>query len=228
MQVWRGGTKVIRWVTHNLTQLEGGCNLPKSQIGTVFKIILYIGVSLCVLDSCPSDFCHISSLILSSRSFKPDFVLIRQHAFSMTQNEDFRNLIIGLQYGGVPSINSLESIYNLCDKPWAVSTQQSLSFFPPLQWFTYSQTTVSLIHLVFFVSAVCSAYKHLQETGGWEVSFDWADILSKLQRDGENPGPASCKKNILELNNTLPTLKFARWKPRGIYKAITPNYTFLF
>ena len=56
------------------------------------------------------------------RSFKPDFVLIRQHAFSMTQNEDFRNLIIGLQYGGIPSINSLESIYNLCDKPWAVRT----------------------------------------------------------------------------------------------------------
>ncbi|MEQ2161260.1 Synapsin-2, partial [Goodea atripinnis] len=53
-------------------------------------------------------------------SFKPDFVLIRQHAFSMTQNEDFRNLIIGLQYGGVPSFNSLESIYNLCDKPWAL------------------------------------------------------------------------------------------------------------
>ncbi|XP_061665567.1 synapsin-2a [Syngnathoides biaculeatus] len=53
------------------------------------------------------------------RSFKPDFVLIRQHAFSMTQNEDFRNIIIGLQYGGVPSMNSLESIYNLCDKPWA-------------------------------------------------------------------------------------------------------------
>ncbi|XP_038137748.1 synapsin-2a [Cyprinodon tularosa] len=55
------------------------------------------------------------------RSFKPDFVLIRQHAFSMTQNEDFRNLVIGLQYGGVPSMNSLESIYNLCDKPWAFS-----------------------------------------------------------------------------------------------------------
>ncbi|CAL8250772.1 unnamed protein product [Arctogadus glacialis] len=53
------------------------------------------------------------------RSFRPDFVLIRQHAFSMTQNEDFRNLVIGLQYGGVPSINSLDSIYNLCDKPWA-------------------------------------------------------------------------------------------------------------
>ncbi|XP_045062855.1 synapsin-2 [Coregonus clupeaformis] len=65
-----------------------------------------------------------------ARSFKPDFVLIRQHAFSMTQNEDFRNLIIGLQYGGIPSINSLESIYNLCDKPWAfaqlISTSRKL------------------------------------------------------------------------------------------------------
>ncbi|XP_048872081.1 synapsin-2a [Brienomyrus brachyistius] len=53
------------------------------------------------------------------RSFKPDFVLIRQHAFSMAENEDFRNVIIGLQYAGIPSINSLESVYNLCDKPWA-------------------------------------------------------------------------------------------------------------
>nr|XP_055044980.1 synapsin-2a [Misgurnus anguillicaudatus]XP_055044981.1 synapsin-2a [Misgurnus anguillicaudatus] len=53
------------------------------------------------------------------RSFIPDFVLIRQHAFSMAENEDFRDLIIGLQYAGIPSINSLESIYNLCDKPWA-------------------------------------------------------------------------------------------------------------
>uniref|UniRef100_A0A7N9AZ33 Synapsin-1 n=1 Tax=Mastacembelus armatus TaxID=205130 RepID=A0A7N9AZ33_9TELE len=68
--------------------------------------------------------CNVNMQVLRNgtkvvRSFKPDFVLIRQHAFSMTQNEDFRNLIIGLQYGGVPSINSLDSIYNLCDKPWA-------------------------------------------------------------------------------------------------------------
>ncbi|XP_026076523.1 synapsin-2 isoform X2 [Carassius auratus] len=55
------------------------------------------------------------------RSFKPDFVLVRQHAYSMAQNEDFRNIIIGLQYAGIPSVNSLESIYNLCDKPWAFS-----------------------------------------------------------------------------------------------------------
>ncbi|XP_067287058.1 synapsin-2b isoform X2 [Pseudorasbora parva] len=64
------------------------------------------------------------------RSFKPDFVLVRQHAYSMVQNEDFRNIIIGLQYAGIPSVNSLESIYNLCDKPWAfaqlISTYKKL------------------------------------------------------------------------------------------------------
>eukprot|EP00064_Thunnus_orientalis_P003432 superscaffoldBa00000278_g3441 len=55
------------------------------------------------------------------RSFKPDFVLIRQHAYSMIPGEDFRNLVIGLHFGGVPSINSLFSIYNFCSKPWVVS-----------------------------------------------------------------------------------------------------------
>ncbi|KAL7857940.1 hypothetical protein AOLI_G00180420 [Acnodon oligacanthus] len=55
------------------------------------------------------------------RSFKPDFILIRQHAFSMTPGEDFRSFVIGLQYGGVASINSLHSIYNFCSKPWVFS-----------------------------------------------------------------------------------------------------------
>ncbi|XP_062248900.1 synapsin-2a [Platichthys flesus] len=67
--------------------------------------------------------CNVNMQVLRNgtkvvRSFKPDFVLIRQHAFSMTQNEDFRNMIIGLQYGAVACTNSLESIYNMCDKPW--------------------------------------------------------------------------------------------------------------
>ncbi|XP_029785362.1 synapsin-1 isoform X1 [Suricata suricatta] len=52
------------------------------------------------------------------RSLKPDFVLIRQHAFSMARNGDYRSLVIGLQYAGVPSVNSLHSVYNFCDKPW--------------------------------------------------------------------------------------------------------------
>uniref|UniRef100_A0A8D0D590 Synapsin III n=1 Tax=Sander lucioperca TaxID=283035 RepID=A0A8D0D590_SANLU len=55
------------------------------------------------------------------RSFKPDFVLIRQHAYSMIPGEDFRNLVIGLHFGGIPSSNSLFSIYNFCSKPWVFS-----------------------------------------------------------------------------------------------------------
>lgn len=63
------------------------------------------------------------------RSFKPDFILIRQHAYSMVPGEDFRNLVIGLHFGGVPSINSLFSTYNFCSKPWVVSNLE------PSIWF---------------------------------------------------------------------------------------------
>ncbi|XP_069798506.1 synapsin-2b, partial [Narcine bancroftii] len=60
------------------------------------------------------------------RSFKPDFIIVRQHPYSMAENEDFRNIIIGLQYGGLPSVNSLESIYNFCDKPWVFAQLASI------------------------------------------------------------------------------------------------------
>ncbi|CAL8338720.1 unnamed protein product [Lota lota] len=69
--------------------------------------------------TCSVDLQVIRNATKVMRSFRPDFVLVRQHAFSMAQNEDFKNMIIGLQYAGVPSVNSLESIYSLSDKPWA-------------------------------------------------------------------------------------------------------------
>uniref|UniRef100_A0A8C4SIL7 Synapsin-1 n=1 Tax=Erpetoichthys calabaricus TaxID=27687 RepID=A0A8C4SIL7_ERPCA len=56
-----------------------------------------------------------------TKSIRPDFVLVRQHAFSMAKNGDFRNIVIGLQYAGLPSVNSLHSVYNFCDKPWVFS-----------------------------------------------------------------------------------------------------------
>ncbi|XP_029467663.1 synapsin-1 [Rhinatrema bivittatum] len=60
------------------------------------------------------------------RSLKPDFVLIRQHAFSMAKNGDYRNMVIGLQYAGIPGVNSLHSVYNCCDKPWVFSQMVKL------------------------------------------------------------------------------------------------------
>ena len=44
------------------------------------------------------------------RSFKPDFLLVRQNV--KDANEDYKNLLLGFQYGNVASVNSLESIYN--------------------------------------------------------------------------------------------------------------------
>lgn len=53
------------------------------------------------------------------RSFKPDFLLVRQNV--RDSEEDYRNLLLGFQYGNVPSVNSLDSIYNFQDKPWIFS-----------------------------------------------------------------------------------------------------------
>ncbi|XP_038139353.1 synapsin-1 isoform X1 [Cyprinodon tularosa] len=61
-----------------------------------------------------------------TKSFKPDFVLIRQHAFSMDRNGDHRNMVIGLQYAGLPSVNTLHSVYNFCDKPWVFAQMSRL------------------------------------------------------------------------------------------------------
>ena len=58
------------------------------------------------------------------RTFKPDFVLVRQHARSMEVSEDWKNLIIGFQYGNIPSVNSWQAIYNFMDKPWVVSRER--------------------------------------------------------------------------------------------------------
>jgi len=45
----------------------------------------------------------------------------------MVPGEDFRNLIIGLKYGGVPTVNSLHSQYNFMDKPWTVSMRNCVN-----------------------------------------------------------------------------------------------------
>ncbi|ERE88983.1 synapsin-3 [Cricetulus griseus] len=39
----------------------------------------------------------------------------------MALAEDYRSLVIGLQYGGLPAVNSLYSVYNFCSKPWVFS-----------------------------------------------------------------------------------------------------------
>lgn len=45
-----------------------------------------------------------------ARSFRPDFVLVRQNL--RDAGEDYKNLLLGFKYGGVPTINNLNAIYN--------------------------------------------------------------------------------------------------------------------
>lgn len=55
------------------------------------------------------------------RSFRPDLVLLRQHVRGLGSREDWRSLLFGLKYGNIPSINSLDSVYNFLEKPWVFS-----------------------------------------------------------------------------------------------------------
>ncbi|KAI2801800.1 Asparaginyl-tRNA synthetase, cytoplasmic (Asparagine--tRNA ligase) (AsnRS), partial [Blomia tropicalis] len=51
-----------------------------------------------------------------ARTFRPDFLLVRQHV--RDGNSDYSDIIVGLKYGLVASLNSLQSIYNFQDKAW--------------------------------------------------------------------------------------------------------------
>lgn len=60
--------------------------------------------------------CTVSMVVISPsgsrvvRSFRPDFFLCRQSI--RDAEKDYRNILLGLNIGGVPSINSLNSLYN--------------------------------------------------------------------------------------------------------------------
>ena len=54
--------------------------------------------------------------VIYFRSFKPDFVLVRQNV--KDAGEDYTSILLGLKYGNVPSVNSLDALYNFRDKPW--------------------------------------------------------------------------------------------------------------
>mmetsp|Transcript_7749 Transcript_7749/g.8557 ORF Transcript_7749/g.8557 Transcript_7749/m.8557 type:complete len:359 (+) Transcript_7749:62-1138(+) len=48
-------------------------------------------------------------------TIQPDFVLIRNEVRGVTH--DYRNILYGLMYAGIPSLNSLESIYAFLERP---------------------------------------------------------------------------------------------------------------
>ena len=52
-----------------------------------------------------------------ARSVRPDFVLVRNEVRGVGAGQDWRPSLWGLMHGGVPSLNSLESISAFCERP---------------------------------------------------------------------------------------------------------------
>lgn len=87
MAVFRGGTKVrITTIIYTLP----------------FLFILHFDVRVAM-------FTFSNRLMQVVRSFRPDFVLIRQPP--RDGSRDYRSTLLGLKFGGVPCINSLNSVY---------------------------------------------------------------------------------------------------------------------
>ena len=70
--------------------------------------------------------------------FRPDFILIRQQPVS----KQHRTVLLGLKLGGIPSINSLHSIYNMFDPPWVFAqlARIRMRFGPGLSIFTQTSS----------------------------------------------------------------------------------------
>ncbi|XP_054168399.1 synapsin-like [Oppia nitens] len=54
-----------------------------------------------------------------ARSFRPDFVLIRQHIRDV--REDYRDILLGLAVGNVKTLPNPNQAYNFQDRPWVFS-----------------------------------------------------------------------------------------------------------
>ena len=63
---------------------------------------------------------------------KPDFLLIRQD--TRDAGEDFKSVLLGFQYGQVPSINSLQSIYNFQVRHRDFHQKSNLYLFQDKPW----------------------------------------------------------------------------------------------
>ena len=110
---------------------------PTGQVGTE-PMVIVIGIIVTI------------DLTFSSRTFRPDFVLIREYIQGPDKRYDFKNVLLGLIHGLVPSVNSLTSIYNFLDRPVVVSVFYCL--FHPLPYFQFWIFLSCFYHDIFTLS----------------------------------------------------------------------------
>jgi hypothetical protein len=115
------------------------------------------------------------------RSFRPDFVLIRQNL--KDAGEDYKNLLLGFKFGGVPSINNINAIYN-----FQASFPLSLEYI-----YTFPSQRSSLRALIInFYSpnagqalGVRALTANPTTNGQRQLPADRSNLLSRSQRHGE-------------------------------------------
>eukprot|EP00750_Incisomonas_marina_P013399 INCI17309.6.p1 GENE.INCI17309.6~~INCI17309.6.p1 ORF type:complete len:337 (+),score=59.68 INCI17309.6:165-1175(+) len=76
-------------------------------------------VSLSAYSTCFGKPGAICSLPKQRRTFRADFVLVREEVRGVGSGSDWRNVLYGLMFAGVPSVNSLESIIMFGERPLA-------------------------------------------------------------------------------------------------------------
>ena len=120
-------------------------------------------------------------IFTADRACRPDCVFVRQHLKNL--GEDYRSIILGLQYGNIPAVNPLRALYNFTDRPWVVSYCDVLCTF-------FSLLLPLFISYIFLScsssSPVLTVNHDPAKTRQGELSLNRANILSQLQRNGES------------------------------------------
>lgn len=52
-----------------------------------------------------------------ARTIRPDFVLVRNEVRGAAHTEDYRNSLFGMMFAGLPSVNTLSSVYSFLERP---------------------------------------------------------------------------------------------------------------
>ncbi|VDN97049.1 unnamed protein product [Rodentolepis nana] len=115
--------KILLVIDHPLT--DWAKYIPRRKIDNDFDVrVEQAQLNDISISACPNQGCVVTvqdgrSARSQARTFKPDFVLIRQGLGVATQH--YENLITGLMFGAVPCMNSVEAVYNMRNKAWLFS-----------------------------------------------------------------------------------------------------------
>ncbi len=169
-------------------------------IGTFLVFLLFL-VSIC----CVADKNEITTdaFPFLRRAFRPDFVLIRQNM--RDAGEDYKSIVLGLKFGGVPSINSLEAVYHF---------QVSVSVSSKVVAGVYNECGISMFPVVShcrkkYSRQLPKKLLHIKEknSAGGRQSFA-SDVQHFIHRDYKTATSGS-----LEIKRRL-----KQTGPRSIYK----------